>query len=296
MRIGSFELSEPLPELNDCHAIVMLSPWLDAGNVGSLTLERLEKCFDAQKLGEFLNPGEFFDFTRYRPTSRFTGGKRVLKIPNSRISYVCREDQPDLIFCHILEPHSFAEKYIDSLVRVLQALGVKRYCRIGAMYDSVPHTREIPVNVSINGQWTSSTGQARTQRRRRPYQGPTTIMSLVGDRLEQQGVENMTFMARLPQYLQLEDDFTGVARMLNVLAMHYHLPFEFPESDMGLRQYKQVDAELERSDTARDLVQRLESEYDDRIGTDSRQETLPLSPEVERFLQGLGETNDGPRD
>ncbi len=107
----------------------------------------------------------------------------------------------DLIFCHILEPHSFAEKYIDSLVRVLQALGVKRYCRIGAMYDSGPHTREIPVTVSINGQWTSSTGQARTQRRRRPYQGPTTIMSLVGDRLEQQGVENMTFMARFPQYL-----------------------------------------------------------------------------------------------
>ena len=36
-----------------------------------------------------------------------------------------------------------AEDYVDSIVGLLEALRRSVYCRIGAMYDSVPHTRPI---------------------------------------------------------------------------------------------------------------------------------------------------------
>ncbi|MBI2852998.1 MAG: PAC2 family protein, partial [Chloroflexi bacterium] len=76
MRLGDFELVEPLPELSSPHAIVMLDPWINAGNVGSLTLTWLEKHFKAEELGKLSRPGFFFDFTRYRPMSYYEGGQR----------------------------------------------------------------------------------------------------------------------------------------------------------------------------------------------------------------------------
>ena len=49
MRVGEFELNEPLPGLRNPHVIASLTPWIDAGSVGSLSLERLERFMGAEK-------------------------------------------------------------------------------------------------------------------------------------------------------------------------------------------------------------------------------------------------------
>jgi hypothetical protein len=36
VRIGAFELDEPIPELNEPYAFVILKPWIDVNNVGTL--------------------------------------------------------------------------------------------------------------------------------------------------------------------------------------------------------------------------------------------------------------------
>ena len=41
MRIGEFEIDEPIPDLKDPHAIAVLRPWIDVGSVGTLALSRL---------------------------------------------------------------------------------------------------------------------------------------------------------------------------------------------------------------------------------------------------------------
>src|SRR5919199_5435574 len=143
MKIGAFDIAEPVPELREPHALVMIRPWVDVGSVGSLTLRQLERHFGAQPLGKLARPGTFFDFTRYRPTVRFVDGQRVTTSPNTFINYAQPENGPDLLFLHLLEPHAMAEDYVDSLVALLEHFKVSVYCRIGAMYDSVPHTRPI---------------------------------------------------------------------------------------------------------------------------------------------------------
>lgn len=62
MKVGAFELTEPLPELREPHALAMLRPWIDVGSVGSLALARLESHLQAQELGKLAKPGMFFDF------------------------------------------------------------------------------------------------------------------------------------------------------------------------------------------------------------------------------------------
>jgi hypothetical protein len=92
MKIGAFEIQEPFPQLQDPHVISLLLPWVDAGGVGTLALNKLERYFNAQELGKLSTPGAFFDFTRYRPVTHSVEGSRMTTIPNSHIYYARRED------------------------------------------------------------------------------------------------------------------------------------------------------------------------------------------------------------
>ena len=67
MRLGDFEITEPLPQLKDPHVIAVLKPWIDVGNVGTLGLSRIERHLRAIELGRLARPGRFYDFTRYPP-------------------------------------------------------------------------------------------------------------------------------------------------------------------------------------------------------------------------------------
>src|SRR5215210_1435258 len=124
MKIGAFDIVEPLPELREPHAIAMIRPWVDVGSVGTLTLKELEGHFGARDLGKLVRPGTFFDFTRYRPTVRLVGSQREMTYPNSKMSYAKPANGPDLLFPHLLEPHAMAEDYVESVVELFKRFGV----------------------------------------------------------------------------------------------------------------------------------------------------------------------------
>ena len=302
MQVGKFELLDSLPELRDPHVIASLTPWIDAGSVGSLTIERLERFMDAEDLGKLSTPGTYFDFTRYRPVMYYEDGQRKMKIPNADIRWAKGSGDHDFIFFHMLEPHSFAEEYLDAIVEVLQYLNVKRFCRIGAMYDAVPHTRPLLVMGTLNGEPLNSV-EGVEGNRRRPYQGPSSIMNIVGDRLIASGIESMMLMGRLPHYVELEADFAGRSKMLQVLSSLYGFPAEYAASRRDTQQYERVTSEMQRNPQIKSLVERLESDYDARRGGRRRQqeqreeeaseETLtPLPPSIEQFLGELGNSSN----
>ncbi|MBI4338361.1 MAG: PAC2 family protein [Chloroflexi bacterium] len=295
MRVGDFEIKEPVPELRKPHLIACLRPWVDAGSVGSLALARLERHLAAQDLGALATPGKFFDFTRYRPMTYQVEGQRRLSIPNSNLRYGIGAAGSDFILFHMLEPHMFAEEYIDSIVEVMRFFKIQRYCRIGGMYDAVPHTRPLLVMATVDGEPLKGVGGAIASRPG-PYQGPTSIMNLAGDRVTAMGAENMSLMVRLPQYVQLEEDRSGAARLLSVLCNVYNFPQDLGISQRGTRQYERVSAEVERNPGVLALVQKLEQDYDGRLETMAQEDppppapapALPLAPSVEEFLRGLG--------
>src|SRR5215211_5859843 len=125
MKIGAFDILEPVPELREPHALVMIRPWVDVGNVGSLTLKRLERHFGAKELGKLARPGTFFDFTRYRPTVKIVNGQRETTSPNTIVNYAQPETGSGLLFFHLLEPHSMAEDYVDSIAALLEHFKVR---------------------------------------------------------------------------------------------------------------------------------------------------------------------------
>ena len=289
MRLGEFEIVEPVPELKDPHVLAVLKPWVDVGSVGTLSLSRVERHLHAQDLGRLVRPGRFYDFTRYRPRSFLNQGKREFSIPNSVIRCATREEGNDLILIHLLEPHVYGEDYTDSVLEVLKFFGVKRYSLIGAMYDMVPHTRPLLVS---GGDRDPDTEEEYRMVRVRPsnYEGPTSITYLISLQAGQIGMETRTYVVHLPQYFQVDEDFTGTTRLMEILCSLYQLPKRLMDPERGQQQYDALRDIVGEASEVSSLLERLEERYDNeqQEGTVSP----PLSPNIEQFLRKLDQDFD----
>ena len=285
MSVGAFDLKQPLPELTEPHVVAILRPWINVGRVGTLTLTRLERHFGAQELGALARPGDFYDFTRYRPRTRVVGDRREMTIPNSTISYARREERPDFLFLNLREPHALGEDFVDSVLEVLKTFDVKRYCMVGGMYDVVPHTRPLLVSGAYGGEQASEEAR-RVRLQESSYQGPTSITSLITQEALKLGIEHMTFVVHLPQYVQLEEDYAGASRLTSILCSLYQLPPHLADEERGQRQYGELSSAVERNTDLKGILQHLEAQYDARQ-VPTEDPPPPLSPEVERFLREL---------
>ena len=290
MRIGDFEFPEPLPKLKDPHVLAVLRPWIDVGNVGTLSLRRLERHLESKEIGSLIKPGRYYDFTRYRPKSILKQGVREYSIPFTTISACIREHGPDLITLHLLEPHLYGEDYTESIIDILKYFGVKRYSMIGAMYDMVPHTRPLLVS---GGTVDPANEEEYKLVGVRPsdYEGPTTITYLISNTLEELSVETRIFVVHLPQYFQVEEDFTGTARLMEILCTLYGLPSRLADPERGRQQYASLQNIVSDTSEVAGLLERLEERYDRENSAETSSST-PLSPMVEEFLQGLGSNID----
>ncbi len=110
----------------------------------------------------------------------------------------------------------------------------------------------------------------------------------MGNRLQAVGVETASLIVRIPQYVQLEEDFHGAARLLEVLSSIYGFPDTIIDRQRGQAQYQEINKTI--TARLRPVIQQLERTYDARQTAPSSQEpSQPLSPEVEKFLKEMGE-------
>jgi hypothetical protein len=291
--VAEFELSEPIPELKDPHVLAVLRPWIDVGSVGTLAISRLERHLRAREIGRLARPGLFYDFTRYRPRSLFNEGRREVSIPNTIIRCAEREEGPDLLMLHLMEPHLYGEDYTESIVGILKFFGVKRYTLIGGMYDMVPHTRPLLVSGVAKGSNVVAENQL-VKVQPSNYEGPTTITYLISQEAEKMGLETRIFVVHLPQYFQVDEDLTGTARLMEILCTLYQLPERLVEAQRGREQYEKLQEMVDDTSGVAALLQRLEERYD-RDQQREEPPPSPLSPDVEEFLKDLDEGFDPPQ-
>lgn len=289
-QIGPFEVVDPLPPLHEPRMLVVLQPWIDVGSVGTMTLAFLGETLDAQPLAQLARPGRFFDFTRYRPMLSRDGGERKVTVPNARLHRAQSHDGGrDWVFAHILEPHSNGEEFVEGVIELVQRLDVREYVMIGSMYAPVPHTRR-PV---VSG---GSSGELMRRRllaagvRESNYEGPTTIMAIMGASGPSLGVETTTMILQLPAYAQVERDYMGLQEMLELLSGLYALDLDIDavreEAD---RQRQALDETAAEDARLQVWLKELELAYDmeARRQPDAESESPPLSPSLENFLRDV---------
>lgn len=302
MRISEFDIRDPAPELRRPVAIAMLRPWIDVGRVGTLSLNVLQRHLGAREIGRLAEPGKFFDFTRYRPRMRIVDGRRVFTTPNTVIH--CARDERagrDYLFLHIREPHAYGEDYCRAIFETLAHFDVREYCRVGGMYDSVPHTRPLLVTGSLSDEQAAKAAGLVSQRQN-SYQGPTSIVNMVAELATERRIPTSSLMAHLPQYMQLDEDHMGCARIVEILSAMFDLPRSLADRKRGIRQYEDVNKAVENNPEVGSLIGRLEAYYDRVLADasmsgameeDDEDESPDLAPGVEQFLREVTGETDG---
>lgn len=292
MKFRAFDIEGQIPELRNPHAFATIRPWVDVGSVGRLTFRSLERHFQAQDLAKLSRPGIFFDFTRYRPNIYNIEGERQVTVPNTHIRYAKGPNDNDFVFLHLLEPHMNGEGYVQVVVKLLERLGVRRYCLLGSMYDLVPHTRPILVTGTTTGERAleevRSVGVQPSS-----YEGPTSIAAMVSQEATKVGIETMGLVAHLPQYVQMEVDHAGRLRLLELLCKLYDFEMDLGRVQLRAKQQNdEISSAMNRSPEVKGLVEQLERQYEERLrkyGGVGQEEVTPLAPEVQNFLDQLGD-------
>ena len=288
MRVGAFEIHEPVPELKEPHVLAVLQPWIDVGSVGTLLLSQLEARWETTGLGQLERPGAFFDFTRYRPVLQLSEDGRTLAIPNTSVSWGRSEAGRDFLLLRLLEPHAQAETYVESVLELFGRFGVTGYCLLGSMYDMVPHTRPLLVsgsgsNLKLQNEMETASVQSSE------YVGPTSIALLITQNAAAMGIETATLIVHLPQYLTLENDYRGQTRLMEVLGSMYGFSTAPEDLEKARGQEQSVAQVAERmmqqEPRYRPILKHLEALYDARVNK-TRHESQ-LSPELEQLLQDL---------
>ena len=281
MNIEEFNLNIPLAGYKNSHFISILRPWINVGNVGHNALSRLVKIFNLEELGNLKKPSKYYDMTRYRPEILEEKEERRVRIPNTVIFGNKIPSERNIFLLYMLEPHNFSEDYNDAFIDLIKKLDGQRYTSIGGMFDSVPHTRPLPVTGSYKG-WVPPSPLDQTLKRKSNYVGPTSMTSQLSQILNKElSIETLSLMVHIPLYIKLEDDFLATSRLLETLSKIYDFPIDLTEREKGEKQYKEIHKNLEGNNQVKDLIKQFEA--NEKLSDDE----LGLSPEIETFLKGL---------
>ena len=221
-----------------------------------------------------------------------SGNKRTLSVPNTIIRYAYdNENDRSLLFLHIREPHMGGEDYASSISNLLTYFNVKEYCRIGGMYDSVPHSRKLVVTGSLSEDQYALADELITSRSSK-YTGPTSIVNLVSENMANQNCNVTSLMVHMPQYAKLEADQMGVSRLLECICTIHNIDNSLSENSLGESQYKEIDKAVADNPEIQLLIKQLEAYYDrshNPYTEISGSKESDLSPEIESFLNEMGE-------
>jgi hypothetical protein len=285
-RVGPFELDDEIPELASPRLIVTLQPWIDIGSVGTMTLGFLEQAWNASQIGKLVRPGNFYDFSRYRPMLYRRAGERQVVVPNTYLHHAHDPHGHDWLFLHALEPHNRGEDFVDGLLALLRHLDVRDYALIGSMYAPVPHTRP-PV---VSGGSSNELMRERLQRlgaRESNYEGPTTILATLPAQALTHEIATSSVIIQLPAYAQVERDYRGLLFLLELLSGFYGWQLELDQLRQEAdRQLKAMEETAAENPQLQAMVLELERLYDSQSES-TEDADASLSPELETFLKDV---------
>ncbi len=285
--VGPFELDDPLPAMSDARLLIALQPWIDIGSVGTMALTFLKQAWDGKQIGKLARPGQFYDFSRYRPMLFRREGERHVVVPNTYLHHARDPHGHDWLFLHALEPHSLGEDYVDGLFALLKHFDVRDYTMVGSMYAPVPHTRP-PV---VSGGSSSEVLRDRLQRlgaRESNYEGPTTILATLPPMAQEASIPAATIILQLPAYAQVERDYRGLLHLLELLSGFYGWELDLDslrqEAD---RQRTAMDETAAENIQLKAMVEELERVYDAQTSPGAEEDGAELAPGLETFLKDI---------
>jgi hypothetical protein len=107
---------------------------------------------------------------------------------------------------------------------------------------------------------------------------------LISQRAPELGIETILFVVSLPQYVNLDEDYLGKVRLMEILNLLYEIPIDKKDFEKAARQRSLISRKVEATPELKKVLPQLEAVYGLRIARKEGDGVLGLSPEMEEIF------------
>ena len=274
------------PILSNTVFLAAWGGWPDAAESATRSLRELVRQLSATHFAS-IDPEDFYDFAEQRPAiSNESDGSRKLTWPKNEFYYWKAEDGGrDLLIFLGVEPNLKWRTYIDLIHKVASESDTKLLVTVGALLDSVPHTRSARVTgSSINTDL--GIGFEHIKYSVPNYEGPSGVTSVLTDRLNQDKIPSASVWGHSPHYLQVAQNPTLTHAILTELQQFISAPIDLSKLSKEAEEFDEnLVRALSDQQEIEGYVKRLEERYDSEEEFRQSPEPAALVQELEDFLR-----------
>lgn len=274
------------PILSNTVFLAAWGGWPDAAESATRSLRELVRQLSATKFAS-IDPEDYYDFAEQRPVvSNESDGSRKITWPKNEFYYWKAEDGGrDLLIFIGVEPNLKWRTYTDNIHKVANESDTKLLVTVGALLDSVPHTRSPRViGSSINTDL--GTGFEHIKYAMPNYDGPVGLTAVLMDRMTKDKIPSASIWGHSPHYLQVAQNPTLTHAILTEIQQFISAPVDLTTL---AKESEEFDENLVRAladqQEIEGYVKRLEERYDSEEEYRQSPEPAALVQELEDFLR-----------
>ena len=210
------------PILGEPTLILAFEGWNDACEAASLALGFINENLRGVPLAD-IDPDDYYDFTVLRPEVQYRAGRSgPVAWPVNEFRYSVSEEGLELITGMGIGPHMRWRSYCETIVELAVDMGVRRCLLLGAYLADVVYSQP----VIVNGFSSDPDLLERFEVEPTNYEGPTGIVGVLSNALQDEGVEVLAFWAGLPHYISATPNPRGALALLRKVSQYLDFPFD----------------------------------------------------------------------
>ncbi len=275
------------PELKDALMLAAWSGWSDAAESGTRALKHLVRELNAVKFAE-IDAEEFYVFTEQRPIVHNTdGGNRILRWPANEF-YYWRSDSaasPDIVILIGEEPNLKWRTYTASVSDIATAVGVSTLATIGALLDSVPHTRPAQVlSTTVHNDLGARYSHIKYPRPN--YEGPSGMTSATIDAFAKRSIKSVSIWGHAPHYLQASHNPPVTLAIIDAICDLASISIDTESLKTEAKDFlAKIRQALEKKPDVLQYITTLEQRYDEELAASQDPEPAEVIDELDAFLR-----------
>lgn len=280
------------PDLEDCVVIAAWAGWPDAAESATRAVRELIRQLHAVKFGS-IDHENFYVFTEHRPTvSNGPRGTRSLTWPSNELYYYrapAGSGAKNVLLIVGEEPDLRWGAYTGYLSSVARSNGAKLLITVGALLDSVPHTRPPRVMGTTTSEGVGQSIDMPLSSISYPkpnYEGPSGITSAMIDAFSKHDIPSVSIWGHAPHYLQVTYNPAITMAILRELQLFVQVDIDYTSLEQQAEEFdKNLVKALEGQKDLTSYVAKLEERFDTEEEARGRPEPRELMMELEAFLR-----------
>ena len=267
--------------------VIAYAGWPDAAEGATTTLKYVIRHLQAKKFAH-IDPEEFYIFSQERPrSSRTADGIRRIHWPSNEFYYWNNPNDPSdgIMLLKGVEPNLRWKTFSTLISDLAEEYKINNIVHIGALLDSVPHTRRIRItgsSTSTELQNTLDTSNIRTS----TYQGPTGISTAVMEECTKRGIGYVSLWAHTSHYLHAAPNYRTSLTLAETLVRLINLPLDLNELSTAADTFdREVNKAIDKDNQLQEYINKLEIKYEESTTSLELTSTSEIVDELEEFLK-----------